>query len=309
MIRPVQFGFNEETAGSNSFQNKAAEAAEQIQQNALEEFDAFAQKLRDAGIDVELFSDTPLPYTPDSIFPNNWISFHSNTIVLYPMLAENRRFERRQDIISRFSDSVTTMIDLSENERKNIYLEGTGSIVFDYENRIAFANLSARTNKTLLSELCFRLNYRPVAFKAVDLAGADIYHTNVLMCIGKKFAVLCSECIPDAEERKLLISEIERTGREIIFISYAQMNSFAGNMYELFNDKKESIIVMSEQAYKALTKEQVTRLEKYGSILHSPLYTIEKHGGGSARCMIADVRWQPAGFIDDVFEFVSDVFL
>lgn len=290
MIRPVQFGFNEETAGSNSFQNKAAEAAEQIQQNALNEFDAFVQKLRDAGIDVEVFTDTPLPHTPDSIFPNNWISFHGNTIVLYPMLAENRRLERRQDIISRFSDNSTTLIDLSENEKKNTYLEGTGSIVFDYEHRIAFANLSPRTNKTLLSELCFRLNYRSVTFRAVDLAGSDIYHTNVLICIGKKFAVLCAECIPNEEERKMLIGEIEGTGREIIFISYAQMNSFAGNMYELFNDKHESVIVMSEQAYKALANDQIARLEKHGSILHSPLYTIEKHGGGSARCMMADVR-------------------
>jgi hypothetical protein len=309
MIRPVQFGFNEETAGSNSFQNKAVEAAEQIQQKALKEFDEFAGKLLAAGIDVEIFEDTLLPHTPDSIFPNNWISFHGNSIVLYPMLAENRRFERRQDIIDHFSDSSTQLIDLSENEQKNVFLEGTGSIVFDYTHKLAFANSSPRTNRNLLSELCFRLNYKPVTFKAVDISGADIYHTNVLMCIGKDFAVLCSECIPDAEERNMLIRAIESTGREIILISYAQMNAFAGNMYELFNEKKESIIVMSEQAYKALTKEQVAQLEKHGSILHSPLYTIEKHGGGSARCMMADVRWEYSPFTDDVVDFITDVFL
>jgi hypothetical protein len=289
MIRPVRFGFNEQTAGSNSFQDNRGESAEYIRQQALQEFDAFAGKLLAAGIDVEIFEDTQLPHTPDSIFPNNWISFHGNTIVLYPMLAENRRLERRQDIIGHFSDNSTRLIDLSGNENNTVFLEGTGSIVFDYRNKLAFANISPRTDKALLHALCGQLGFKPVTFRAVDGTGAAIYHTNVLMCIGNKFAVLCSECIPDKDERNMIIRSIKDTGREIILISYAQMNSFAGNMYELFRDKKESMIVMSEQAYRSLSHEQVSGLEAYGSILHSPLYTIEKYGGGSARCMIADV--------------------
>jgi hypothetical protein len=292
MIRPHSFGFNAETADSNSFQkNNSNLHPGQIQHEALKEFDVFAEKLRHAGIDVLVIDDNPEPHTPDSIFPNNWISFHEEGImVLYPMLAENRRKERRKDIIEKVQPEGSSVIDLSFFEHQHKYLEGTGSIVFDYENKTAYANISPRTNRHLLIELCGRLDYKAVTFHAHDEAGEDIYHTNVLMCIGQGFAILCDECITDEKERQQVISSLERTGREIITISKAQMASFAGNMYQLFNNKSESIIVMSEQAYKALDAFQVVRLEKYGKILHSPLYTIEKHGGGSARCMIADIR-------------------
>lgn len=290
MVRPVMFGFNEQTAGSNSFQNKEDHPSAEIQQKALKEFDLFVDRLKEAGINVTVFEDTVSPHTPDSIFPNNWISFNGDAIVLYPMLAPNRRLEKRKDIIEHFKTSTSYLMDLSDNEKENAFLEGTGSIVFDYENKIAFANISARTNKTLLAELCNWLNYHPVTFHAVDAMGKDIYHTNVLMCIGRGFAVLCKECIRDRQELKMLVAAIENTGREIISIDYGQMNSFAGNMYQLFNAAEESIIVMSEQAYTSLDAEQIRRLEKYGRLLYSPLYTIEKYGGGSARCMMADVR-------------------
>lgn len=290
MVRPVMFGFNEQTAGSNSFQNKAEKLPEEIQQEALKEFDHFTEKLKAAGINVTVFEDTTTPHTPDSIFPNNWISFNGDAIVLYPMLAPNRRLEKRKDIIEYFKHPTSYLMDLSENEKENAFLEGTGSIVFDYENKLAFANISPRTSKTLLAELCNWLNYEPVTFRAVDASGKDIYHTNVLMCIGQGFAVLCNECIPDRNELKKLIKTIESTGREIIAINYEQMNSFAGNMYQLFNASGESFIVMSEQAYRSLKKEQVEQLEKYGTLLYAPLYTIEKYGGGSARCMMAEVK-------------------
>lgn len=293
MIRPLRFGFNEQTAGSNSFQRSAGTAdRETIRQQAVQEFDALAEKLKAAGIEVIIFEDTLSPHTPDAVFPNNWISFHENNgLVLYPMLAENRRLERRPDIIKHFTNSSTRKIDLSARELNNEILEGTGSIVFDYANRIAYANSSPRTNKQLLTELCKKLNYKALTFKALDLAGADIYHTNVLMCIGDSFAVLCKESIRDPEELKMVMDSLNETGHAIIEISYAQMNSFAGNMYQLFNHEGRSFIAMSEQAFRSLDKEQVRALEKHGTLLYSPLYTIEKHGGGSARCMIADVRF------------------
>jgi hypothetical protein len=292
MIQPACFGFNEQTAGSNSFQQKTGGmTAEYIHALALKEFKQLETLLKKHTIDVVTIEDTDSPATPDAIFPNNWISFHeNNTIVLYPMLAENRRKERRTDILGRFMKEHGRLIDLSPRELNQVYLEGTGSIVFDYENRLAYANISTRTNKTTLLELCGRLDYKPVTFKAVDEAGQDIYHTNVLMCIGKGFAVICADCIPEIREKEMVKRSLETTGHEVIEISYQQMNQFAGNMYQLFNKDGKSFIVMSEQAFLALDGLQVSRLENYGKILHSPLYTIEKYGGGSARCMMAEVR-------------------
>jgi len=298
MIRPVAFGYNEQTSATNSFQNKHVplvrsmrDREEQtIHLKAREEFDTLVQKLKDKKINVLVFEDTLYPPTPDSIFPNNWISFHEqNTIVLYPMLAENRRVERREDIIHYFTNEKTNLIDLSENELRTIFLEGTGSIIFDSENKTAYANSSSRTNKELFEKLCVQLNYKPISFTAVNTNGQDIYHTNVLMCIGNTFAVLCKECIPNKTEIKNIVESLEKTNHEIIEISSQQMNAFAGNMYQLFNDKEESLIVMSEQAFKSLNPTQITTLEKHGTLIHSPLYTIEQYGGGSARCMIADV--------------------
>lgn len=292
MIRPVKFGFNLQTAESNSFQQKGdVDSAKTVQSKALQEFDLFSNKLIAAGIEVVIYDDTNQPHTPDSIFPNNWISFHENNeLVLYPMLAENRRLERRTDILSEFKKSNTIFIDLTKFENKKMYLEGTGSIVFDYTNKVAYANSSPRTDKMLFEQLCKQLNFKSVFFKAIDTKGNDIYHTNVLMCIGDGFAVLCKDCIPDKNDLATAIDSLTFTKHEIIPISYEQMNSFAGNMYQLYNYKGESFIVMSEQAFKSLNPEQIKQLEQYGTLLHSPLYTIEQHGGGSARCMIADIK-------------------
>lgn len=292
MIRPVKFGFNTQTAESNSFQQKEdIDNAETIQKKALAEFNVFSNKLIDAGIDVVIYDDTVSPHTPDSIFPNNWISFHENNeLVLYPMLAENRRLERRADILSEFKKRKTIFIDLTKFENNKMFLEGTGSIVFDYTHKVAYANSSPRTNKMLFEQLCKQLNFEYVFFNAVDTSGNDIYHTNVLMCIGNGFAVLCKECIPDKNDLAKVIDSLTFTKHEIISISYEQMNSFAGNMYQLYNFKGESFIVMSEQAFRSLNQEQIKQLEQYGTLLYSPLYTIEQYGGGSARCMIADIK-------------------
>jgi hypothetical protein len=291
MVRPARFAFNTQTAVSNFFQVSGEGPEEEIHNKALSEFDAFVKKLRDAGIDVRVFDDTLLPHTPDSIFPNNWISCHDDgTMVLYPMLTENRRAERRSDIIAAFTKPDTVIVDMSFHELKNEILEGTGSIVFDYDNRIAYMNTSPRSNKLLLLELCGRLDYKAVIFRATDMNGFDIYHTNVLMCVGRGFAVVCTESITDETERRQVVQSLQSTGHEIIEITRLQMNAFAGNMYQLFDRDGKSVIVMSEQAFLALDPFQAVQLERYGRILHSPLYTIEKHGGGSARCMIADIR-------------------
>ncbi|CAN5445634.1 arginine deiminase-related protein [soil metagenome] len=292
MIRPIKFGFNLQTAESNSFQQQSnTETSEEIQKKALEEFDAFTEKLISNGIDVIIYDDTDSPHTPDSIFPNNWLSFHENNeLVLYPMLAENRRLERREDIIAGFKKSNTTIIDLTKFENKKLFLEGTGSIVFDYEYMIAYANSSPRTDKNLFEQLCKQLNFESILFKAVDSNGSDIYHTNVLMCIGSGFTVVCEDAIPDKNDLERIVDSLKASKHELIKITVEQMNSFAGNMYQLYNFKGESFIVMSEQAFKSLLPTQVKQLEQYGTILYSPLYTIEKHGGGSARCMLADIR-------------------
>lgn len=292
MIRPVAFGYNAETASSNSFQqSQAKEEATSIQTKALQEFDSFVEKLNASGVRIIVKDDTIAPHTPDSIFPNNWISFHeTNSIILYPMLATNRRMERRMDIVESLKNSTTNVIDLSEYEQKELFLEGTGSIVFDYTNKIAYANISPRTNKELLDKVCELIGYRVVSFKAVDTKGQDIYHTNVLMCIGNTFAILSEDCIPNSDEKKRVVESLKKTGHEIISISMEQINSFAGNMYQAFNENGDSIIIMSEQAYSSLSQDQIKTVSSHGKILHTPLYTIERYGGGSARCMIADIR-------------------
>ncbi len=293
MIRPVDFGFNQQTAESNSFQQNAETGKSgSIQAKALEEFDGFVDKLKACGIEVVIYDDTASPHTPDSIFPNNWISFHSNNeLVIYPMLAENRRQERRDDILADFKQNDTIIIDLSKFESKKMFLEGTGSIVFDYEHMIAYANSSPRTDKLLFEQITKQLGFESILFKAVDKNGHDIYHTNVLMGIGSGFVILCKECITEKKDLDKLIDSLTFTKHEIIPISIEQMNSFAGNIYQLYNSKGESFIVMSEQAFKSLDESQIKKLEQYGSILHSPLYTIEQYGGGSARCMIADIKY------------------
>ena len=292
MIRPVSFGFNEQTAGSNAFQNRSADQ-QQVQTKALAEFDNLAATLQANGVNVTIINDTVQPHTPDSIFPNNWVSFHSNgEVFLYPMQAENRRLERREDIIRQLGESfkIKHVIDLSRFELEGKFLEGTGSMVFDHQYRIAYACLSPRTNIDVLNTFSEYTDYKALTFKAVDEHSQAIYHTNVLMCVGQKFAVICLDSIPDATEKQRVIRSLNDTGKEIIDISFDQLNHFAGNMLEVKNTKGEKLIVLSQSAYSSLTVVQIDTLSKYGKLIYADINTIESNGGGSVRCMIAEVR-------------------
>ncbi|HYJ63841.1 MAG TPA: arginine deiminase-related protein [Parafilimonas sp.] len=290
MIRPVGFTYNPETAGNNLFQ--VAGNANNAQEKALKEFDTFVETLRKNDIDVTVINDTPEPHTPDSIFPNNWISFHeNNTAILYPMYAQNRRAERKQHVKDFISQNFNkgNIVDLTSFEKDNIFLEGTGSMVLDRENKIAYACISPRTNKKVLDFFCYKMNYTACTFEANDESGNQIYHTNVMMCVANRFIVICLDSITNEEEKKKVIKTIEQTSKKIISISYKQMNSFAGNMLQLKDSKGEKLLVMSAQAFQSLSKEQIVMLSKYNRIIYSNIETIEKNGGGSARCMIAEV--------------------
>jgi len=292
MIRPVNFVFNEQTAGSNAFQNRNAEQ-QRVQDKALEEFDRFVNVLRENGVEVIVIDDTAEPHTPDSIFPNNWVSFHSDgTVFLYPMMAENRRLERREDIIMQLEDEfkIKHVIDLSHFEHENKFLEGTGSMVLDRENKIAYACLSPRTDKEVLEEFCKDSGYKPVLFHSVDQNNMDIYHTNVLMCIGSSYAVICLDSIKDEAEKQHVIHSLRSTQKQIVDISFDQMNHFAGNMLEVENKSGESLIVMSKSAWDSLNYEQKGILSSFSKPVYSDISTIENNGGGSARCMMAEVH-------------------
>jgi len=291
MIRPVNFAFNAETAANNAFQVKNDET--NVQGKALKEFDEFVALLRKNGIDVIVVEDSPEPNTPDSIFPNNWISFHGDgTVLLYPMYAVSRRAERKEHVLEKIDKQflVKKKIDLSYNEKNNLFLEGTGSMVLDRDNRLVFACLSPRTDKKVLDEFCAKMNYSAVIFHSVDENGQPIYHTNVMMCIADKYVVICLDSIRDSKEQKEVISAIQRTGKELIEINYQQLNHFAGNMLQVENGKHEKLLVMSTLAFHSLTEEQVQKLSGYNSIIHAPLNTIEVNGGGSARCMMAEIH-------------------
>jgi hypothetical protein len=294
MIRPVRFGFNEQTATSNAFQDPAAKLMANTQELAQAEFDNMVAGLRAKGVNVIIVEDTPMPHTPDSIFPNNWISFHSNgRVLLYPMEAPNRRDERRADIIEVLKDNfeVNSVHDLSYFEAQNIFLEGTGSLVLDRPNGIAYACISTRTNKIVLKEWLSQMsNYEAITFEAVDQFGKQIYHTNVLMCVGDTFAVICLEAIKNDAERKLVVEKLETSGKEIIEISYSQMNSFAGNMLLVATANEKNLLVMSTQAFESLNQTQIEGIEKHTAIFHANIKTIETNGGGSARCMMAEVH-------------------
>ena len=288
MIRPVNFGYNAQTAVNNSFQKDTGN----VQAKALQEFDDFVHILRKNKTDVIVIEDTPEPATPDSIFPNNWISFHEDgRIFLYPMFAPNRRQERKLHVLETIRNkfSVSEIVDLSKYEAENMFLEGTGSMVLDRENRIAYACLSPRTDEKLLNEFCRLTGYTSVTFTSIDNKGIDIYHTNVMMCIASNYVVICLNSIRDEEERKKLIVSFQNTNKEVITISLEQLNHFAGNMLQVKNEDGELILVMSSQAYHSLTAAQIESLRKYNRIIHSSLNAIETAGGGSARCMMAEV--------------------
>jgi hypothetical protein len=290
MIRPVHFAFNEQTAVNNSFQVKLQ--ITDVQRKALEEFDGFVKLLRSHFIDVTVVDDTPEPHTPDSIFPNNWISFHeSGDVVLYPMFAENRRLERKPSVLSQIKSKfeVGNIIDLSRHELNQTYLEGTGSMVLDRSQKIAYACLSPRTDTDLVKEFCEIMGYTPVIFEAKDAGGKAIYHTNVLMCVGEKFVVICLDVITDIVQRNFVELVIRSSGKTMVTITPDQMVHFAGNMLQVKNIYNEPFLIMSTAAYESLTRAQIHQLEGFNKILHSPLGTIEANGGGSARCMMAEV--------------------
>lgn len=294
MIRPASFGYNEETAQNNVYQHKPViTELTNIQQQALNEFDAFAQKLSEAGVSVIIVSDTPEPPKPDAIFPNNWISFHEDgTVVLYPMYALNRRSERRTDILEKLKNeygfAINKIIDLTHHEQQNQFLEGTGSMVLDRANKIAYASVSERTTPELVREFCRQLNYKPVLFNAVA-NGIPVYHTNVLLSVCDRFVVICLDYISSESEKEDLLEILKKTRTDIITISEKQASCFAGNVLELKSKKGESLLAMSTAAYNYLDKQQLSFLNKHSRIIHSPLDTIEKYAGGSARCMLAEV--------------------
>ena len=292
MIRPVNFGYNEETAESNAFQNKDKNQQE-VQEKALAEFNNFVAVLRNHGVDVTVIDDNPEPYTPDSIFPNNWVSFHDDgNVFLYPMQAENRRLERREDIIAELEDNfkVHHIVDLSRYEEENKFLEGTGSMVLDRVNKIAYACLSPRTDKDVLAIFCEQEDYTAVCFDAADEKGKAIYHTNVLMCVGTQFAVICLDSIPNPHEKVVVIEYLKSTQKEIVEITFEQMNQFAGNMLEVKTKNDETLIILSKSAFKALDDIQIALLEQYGKLVYADIHTIENNGGGSVRCMMAEVH-------------------
>ena len=295
MIEPIAFYYNAETAKNNYFQEKPDESKEAAQHQALREFSNFVDKLRYNGINVITAKDTLNPHTPDSIFPNNWISMHADASVgLYPMFAANRRAERREDILEILEQNgflIENVIDYTSAEEENIFLEGTGSIILDRENRLAYAAISPRTDEELFIEFCEDFEYTPIVFTAnqtVNHQRMPIYHTNVMMCVADKYVVICLETLDDKKEKKMVIETIKNSGKEIIAITEDQMHNFAGNMLQV-NNGKENFLVMSQCAFDSLTAEQIQKIETYNQIISSPIPTIEKLGGGSARCMMAEV--------------------
>jgi len=295
MVRPVRFCYNEETAVDNAFMNNTSFNKESTQEKARQEFDNYVSILQSKGVEVAFFEDTLEPHKPDSIFPNNWISFHEDgTVVLYPMKAMNRRIERRQDIIEgiekTFNYKISKIIDITEEEKEERFLEGTGSIIFDYLNKIAYACVSQRTHKEVLEDIAKKIGYKVHTFTSVDENGKEIYHTNVMMCVAERFAMVCAQSIRDETERENLLSSLRETGHEVVLLSYEQINNFAGNALEVTNSKGNRYLIISKAGYDSLTAEQKAIIEQYDEIVPIPLETIETNGGGSARCMIADIR-------------------
>lgn len=297
MIRPLAFRMNEQTAVNNYYQKVLDNLLPAtVNAKAQEEFDAFVNKLRAVGVNIIVVDDTVSPDTPDSIFPNNWISFHeTGDVVLYPMFAENRRAERREDILDILEDHgfvINEIMDYTSAEEDGFYLEGTGSIVLDRENGKAYCALSPRADEELFIEFCEDFEYSPVIFEAFQTVNGErklIYHTNVMMCIGDTFAVICADCIDDKKERKMVLDSLKGDGKEIILITEAQVNNFAGNMLEVLGADDRRYLVMSNSAYQSFTKKQIAQLEEHLTILSSSLDTIEACGGGSARCMMAEI--------------------
>lgn len=297
MVEPIDFRFNEETAVNNYFQSKPEDSQESVQEKALSEFRNMVSKLREHGVNVIVIQDTPEPHTPDSIFPNNWISFHENkTIALYPMFAENRRKERREEEVIQLliekDFALEEIMDYTSAEEDTIFLEGTGSIILDRVNKIAYACVSPRTDEDLFDEFCEDFEYTPVVFEAKQTVNGkreQIYHTNVMMCVGDEYAIICLSSIDDKSEKKSVVEQLKSTGKEIIDITEEQMHKFAGNMLQVGGVGNAKYLVMSKTAHQSLNLNQIQTIEKYNPIISVDISTIETLGGGSARCMMAEV--------------------
>lgn len=290
MVRPARFAYNEQTAMNNYFQNKAS--ISNLNEMALQEFDNFVETLRSCKIEVIVVQDSIDPHTPDSIFPNNWFSTHSTgELVLYPMFAENRRLERKSQFLKIIEEhySAHKVIDLSDWENKNRFLEGTGSLILDHNNRIVYACRSERTDDIVFEEFYTKMNFEPQLFNAYDENQKNIYHTNVMMSIGKSIAVICAESIVDEKRRENIVNSLKKSKKEVIEISFEQMRSFCANILELHNSENENYLIMSETAKNAFTDSQKEILDRHCRIISSSLDTIEQTGGGSARCMIAEI--------------------
>ncbi len=296
MIEPVAFGFNDQTAINNYFQQKGLGSTVDIQLHALAEFQGMVGLLRSKGVNVLVVRDTDEPRTPDSIFPNNWISFHEGgQVVLYPMFAENRRAERRNDILEYLSNqgvAINNVDDFTFWEDQNLFLEGTGSMILDRIHKIAYAALSERTDKSLFLQFCKVFGFEPVCFSAYQSVHGKrlpVYHTNVMLSIAAQYAVICPESIDDPVERKAVMDSLEKSGKEIVLISEQQMNSFACNMLQLENTEGNQLMILSRTAYDSLNPDQIERLKTYNELVVVSIPTIERVGGGSVRCMMAEV--------------------
>jgi len=293
MVRPSNFGYNEETAGNNAFQSRPEKIkSADIQKLAVIEFDQFVAELRQAGVTVIVYEDSNDSVKPDAIFPNNWFTTHEDgSLITYPMFAPNRRLERDESIIKQIATEfdIQQRYSFEQYEEDNLFLEGTGSMILDRQHKIVYACLSQRTDISLLDKFCLLRAYQKVTVHAINANGLPIYHTNVMMALGAQFAIVCLEIIKDKEERNLLRETLNRSGKTIIEITESQMNQFAGNMLEVTNDQGDEIIVMSRTAKKSLTKPQLKRLSDFGSILSIDIPTIETYGGGSVRCMMAEI--------------------
>lgn len=290
MIRPVRFAYNAQTAVNNAFQSHDLDKRT-VNKRAQQEFDALVARLRHHDIEVLVLQDTEVPYTPDSIFPNNWISFHEGgRVVLYPMFADNRRLERKELVLQRLHEifHVREILDYTGYEKDNRFLEGTGSFVLDRPNKIAYACRSPRTDSELFAIVCEKLGYEPVLFDAFDQQGRAIYHTNVMMCVADRYVVINMDSIP-TEQAKTVADRITATGKHIFNIDHRQMEHFAGNMLQVPNKRGVVHLIMSTQAWESLSEGQQQELLSYNPVIHSPLDTIERNGGGSARCMMAEV--------------------
>ena len=294
MVRPVAFRMNEETAVNNYFQQNLPDPDLNIW--AAKEFDDFVAKLRGVGVNVIVVDDVLEDNTPDSIFPNNWVSFHQDgQIALYPMFAANRRKERRLEYFAKLEEAgfkITDIVDYTAAEEDDVFLEGTGSLILDRVHEKAYCAISPRADEDLLIEFCEDFEYTPVIFNAYQSVGEKrlpIYHTNVMMCLGEEFAVICLDTIDDKKERKNVIKHLKQDGKEIISITEKQMHEFAGNMLQVQGAEGKKYLVMSARAHRSLTEEQTAKIEKHCEILSSEIQTIETCGGGSARCMMAEV--------------------